>query len=219
MKISLSQKHLFRLLIDVVLVASAFILATFIRLEGNFNTPTGYFLWNEQLFRILPIIIVLKIASFYIFGLYKRFWRYTDVDEILHLAKILAVPSLLMTAPRFFGLKPNAEDLLALSFGALVLDYLLSLSFLSGIRLFRWYLTEQKNVKKRLLNLKDKRKRTLIIGAGEAGNLLIKTISNHPETGLEVVGALDDDETKHKSFLTNQVEVKGFVKDVKHWLA
>jgi FlaA1/EpsC-like NDP-sugar epimerase len=40
-------------------------------------------------------------------------------------------------------------------------------------------------------------RRVLIIGAGEAGRMVAEAISAHPESGLEVIGHLDDDATLH----------------------
>ncbi|MCZ6767564.1 MAG: nucleoside-diphosphate sugar epimerase/dehydratase [bacterium] len=41
------------------------------------------------------------------------------------------------------------------------------------------------------------KKRVLIIGAGEAGSMMVREISAHPQSGLEVVGFLDDDVSLH----------------------
>lgn len=215
----LSVKNFFRILIDLALVALAFVVATFIRLEGDLHGEIGQFLWKEQLLQILPAIVIIKGISFQFAGFYRRFWRYTDVDEIISIAKVLIIPSLLIVAPRLFGYKPSQGDIYAVSYGVFAIDYLMSVLFLSGIRLLRWYIVEQKNIKKRLINLETQRKKTIVIGAGEAALQLIKTVDLHPESGLEIIASLDDDSKKHGMFLANKVEVKGSVEDVKYWVS
>jgi FlaA1/EpsC-like NDP-sugar epimerase len=199
-------------------VALAFSLATLLRLEGSFYTHADKFIWNEQLVKILPIITGLKLLPMAAFGVYKRFWRYTDTDEILHLAKALLVASLIMLIPRLFGYNPHAKDLLAISYGVIIMDYLLSLTFTSGIRLLRAYLVEQKNIKKRLAHMSASARRTLLIGAGEACLQVIKAIDSHPELGLNLVGILDDDKKKQGMNLGKNVPVLGYIKDVKFWV-
>lgn len=178
---------------------------------------TGDFLWGKQLFKILPLVVVLKAIVFQIIGIYRRLWRYTDVSEIIFLAKALAIPSLVFLLPRFFGLRTDQQEILAISYGVVVIDYLIALILLSTTRLARWYFVEQKNIKNRLRNLSSNKKRTLIIGAGEAALQLIRKIKQHPELGLEVIAALDDDVKKHGILLAQNIAVKGSVKDVSYW--
>ncbi len=210
-------KNLFRIFIDAVLVGAAYVLATLIRTEGDIFSPATEFIWNEQLIKILPFIVILKILALQAFGIYRKLWRYTDVDEIIQIAKVLILPAAIMLTPRLLGLKPSNEDLLALSFAVVIIDYLLSIALLSAIRLIRSYLIEQKNIKQRLEKISTSAKRTLIIGAGEAANDLIKVVSQHPELGLKLVAALDDDQRKHNQEIANNIPVKGYIKDLKHW--
>lgn len=214
----MNLKQLFRIFIDLTLIAAAFVIATMIRLEGDIQSTTAKFIWQVQLMQILPYIVLIKLAVLQAIGLYKKLWRYTDVDELIQLAKVMLIPALAMLAPRLFGLKPNAQDILALSYGVIVIDYLLTVSFLFAIRLLRSYLVEQKNIKKRLQKVSSNLQRTLIIGAGEAANELIKVVTSHPELGLKVVGALDDDKRKHNQEIASSVPVKGFIKDVQYWV-
>lgn len=212
------SKNILRIFIDLLLIAISFIMATLIRLEGNFLTSTNHFIWHIQLLKILPFVVLIKMVSLVVFGDYRRFWRYTDIKDIVHLTRSLFVPSIIILIPRFFGASPHDANLWGVSYGVTIIDFLLSLGLLSGVRLLRHFLIEQQNIKKRLLRLQADTKRTLIIGAGEAGLQVVNSLSKHPELGLMPMAVLDDDTQKHGMALTDGVVVKGFVNDVKYWV-
>lgn len=217
--LELSSKNLFRIFIDACLISLSLILATFIRLEGHVTSQIDKFVWNEQLFKVLPFVVAIKIIVLIAFGTYKRFWRYTTVNDLIHISKSLFIASALLLIPRAFGANPRAGDIYALSFGIMAVDFLLSIIILSTLRLFRSYLVEQKNIKQRLRNLNASNKRTLIIGAGEAAIEVIKSVLVHPELGLKVVGCLDDDKVKHGMRIHENIKVYGFIDDVKYWVS
>lgn len=212
-----SLKNLFRILIDLAVIAISWFLATYIRLEGDLSLPVHEYIWFKQLPSHLLLVLGIKFLILFISGTYKKFWRYTSIHEIISLAKVLLIPSLIFLAPRLLGISPVEKNFWAVSFGIVVIDYLLSLSLLSAVRLFRFYLVEQRNIKKRLVIANSNSSRTLIIGAGEAGLQVINSVNAHPELALKIVGALDDDTRKHGMELSQGIQVKGFINDVKYW--
>lgn len=212
-----SIKNLFRIIIDASLIAVAFALATLLRLEANVQSETIKFIWETQLPFLIPAVVGVKAISLISFGTYKRFWRYTDIDEIIHLAKALALPALIFAAPRLLGASPAKANIWAISYGVIAFDFLVSLGLLGAIRMLRYYLVEQRNIRKRLERVNTQKKKALLIGGGEAGLQVIKSVSNHPETGIEIIAALDDDTKKHGMTLSKNVMVKGFTQDVKYW--
>ncbi len=215
-----SIKNLLRIILDLALLVASFYLATYIRLEGSVVTLTEKFIWTQQLPTILPWIIILKVVSLIVWGTYKRFWRYTDSHEIVYLARALALPSLIMVAPRFWGLSPQAADTYALSYGVVLIDFLLSLSLLAGVRLLRYYTVRRLSIYERRAAADPSlgRKRTLILGAGEAGIQVAKALREHPEQGLDPVAALDDDTKKHGMQIARGVTVKGNLAELARWV-
>jgi FlaA1/EpsC-like NDP-sugar epimerase len=213
-----SPKNFLRLFIDLTLLAVAFSLATVIRLEGQVISPADKFIWNVQLIKILPFVVLIELAVLIAFGTYRKFWRYVRINDIVHLARSLVLGSVVLVLPRFFGKTPSSGDLIAISYGVLVINFLLALGFLSTIRLLRFFLLEQKKIKRRLREISTAQKHALVIGAGEAGLEAIKAISTHPELGLKVVAILDDDPKKQGMLLYDDVKVCGFINDVKYWV-
>jgi FlaA1/EpsC-like NDP-sugar epimerase len=209
-------KNLLRIYLDLVLLSGSFILATLIRLEGQVVSNIDKFIWAKQLINVLPMVVLVELVLLMLFGTYKRFWRYTGLNDIMHLARSLSFASLIFLIPRFMGYTPKSFSLIAISYGVIVINFLLSLIFLSAIRMIRSYLVEQRNIRRRLKDISVGQKTTLVIGAGEAGVEVIKAIATHPELGLKVVGVLDDDKRKHK-MKVNGVEVYGPIDEVKYW--
>lgn len=211
-------KNIFRISIDLVLLGLALFLATITRIEGGVISHTDQFIYEVQLWKILPVVITAQLLILFAFGTYTRFWRYTSVNEIIHLSRSLLVAAVLISVPRLLGFSPKNADLLALSYGVIVLDFFIAVAFLSGVRLLRSHLVNQRNIQNRLKHLDGKQKRTLVIGAGEAGLQAIQAIQAHPETGLIVVAALDDDKRKHGMTLDHGITVRGPVEDLKYWV-
>lgn len=216
--LELSVKNLFRIFLDAICLSASLILATVIRLEGHINSSADRFVWYQQLFKILPLVVLVQIAILIVSGSYRRFWRYTTVNDLIFLGRSLLFASSIILIPRFLGLNPKNFDLFAISYGVLAIDFLLALISLSSLRLLRYYLIEQRNIKKRLKEVSSKQKRTLIVGAGEAGIEVVKSIVSHPELGLKIIGLLDDDKKKHGMFIEN-FKVLGAIKDVNYFVS
>jgi FlaA1/EpsC-like NDP-sugar epimerase len=211
-------KNLFRILLDSALLTCAWVLATYIRLEGMINTPADKFIWDVQLIKILPLVVLVQILSLIAFGTYKRFWRYTSVNDLIHISRSIFIAAIVIISPRFLGYNPHTSSIIAASYGIAIIDLLLAISFLASLRLIRSSWVNQKNIQLRLRHLDGTQKRTLIIGGGEAALQVIQSINTHPETGLKIVGVLDDDARKHKMNLVDGVTVYGTTSDVKFWV-
>jgi FlaA1/EpsC-like NDP-sugar epimerase len=218
MKLQLSTKNLLRIVIDISVIIFSYVFATFLRVSPNIDSPTASFILEIQLAHILTMVVGIKLTIFIISGLYQRFWRYTKAEDIVQLAKALLISAIFIILPRFFDQNPNTEHLYAASFGVVAIDFFCSLGLLASVRLFRQYLTDQRNIRRRLKNLSNKLKNTLLIGAGEGGLEVLQALQTHPELGLNVVCVLDDDKQKHSMVMQSKVPVKGYVSDVKHWV-
>lgn len=213
-----STKNLLRIFLDGMLLAFSLTVATVIRLEGEINSGIDRFVWYEQLLKVVPIVVLVQVAVLVFTGSYRRFWRYTTINDLIFLGRSLFFSTVLLSIPRWFGMSPKSGDIFAVSFGVLAINFLLSLILLSSVRLLRYYLIEQRNIKKRLKESSSKQRRTLIVGAGEAGIEVIKSIQTHPETGLKVIAALDDDTKKHGMMIEN-IKVLGAISDVKYYVS
>ncbi len=77
-------------LVDVLLILLIPFLAMFIRLEGQIDSR-----YLGQILHILPLMLVIKIATYAIFGLYNRMWRYASIYEMLVVVGAVTTGSIL----------------------------------------------------------------------------------------------------------------------------
>lgn len=214
-----SLKNLSRILIDICIITVSYIAASNLRVLNTQAKNTSEFIVSEQLMQIIGFIILIKLIVFYFMGIYKKFWRYTKTEDLIQIAQALLISNSIIVLPRLiFGLSPKAHDLFAVSYGVTIIDFFLCVTLLSGIRLIRFYLKEQSNIKARLKTISSKKKNTLIIGAGEGGIEVLQAIKSHPELGLEAKGILDDDTKKFGMNLLGTVPVRGAISDVQYWV-
>lgn len=214
-----SLKSLSRVIIDTSIIAVSYIAASNLRVLNTQGGNTSEFIISDQLIRIIGFIILIKLLIFYFTGIYKKFWRYTKTEDLIQVGRSLLIANLLIVLPRIvLGLSPKAHDLFAVSYGVMIIDFFLSVTLICGVRLLRFYLKEQSNIKSRLKVLSSKTKNTLIIGAGEGGMEVLQAIKNHPELGLDVKGVLDDDSKKFGMSLLGSIQVKGAIIDVQYWV-
>ena len=76
---------------DIILVAFSWYFAYLLRF--NFAIPPDTFVTFH---RILPLIIVIKILTFYLFNLYKGMWRYTSLIDLATILKAGSAASLII---------------------------------------------------------------------------------------------------------------------------
>jgi len=169
---------------DCIAVAISMLTAYFIRFEFSLSSEH----WS-QLFTLIPLSLLFRIPVFYAFKLYSGMWRYTGLVDLVNILKGVIASSLMLTAfllyqSRFIGY----------SRAVLLIDTLLLLLLISGSRvLIRWLLRE------RSVNREKNRCREiklLIIGAGAAGEKVVREIRDNTNVSYSIVGFVDDDAKK-----------------------
>ncbi|HEU5182609.1 MAG TPA: polysaccharide biosynthesis protein, partial [Candidatus Polarisedimenticolia bacterium] len=144
--------------------------------------PPGYF---AQIATTLPVLIAIKLGMFYYFGLYRIVWEYMDVYDLVTIAKAVAAGTV-VTVLLLVGL--TRFD--SYSRVVFVLDSFLLLVLVAGSRLlFRMF-------REYFAHLPRSGRRLLIIGAGDAGELILREIRNNPQMEYQPVGFIDDDRSK-----------------------
>ncbi len=188
MKKLIRNKHFYyMLIIDAMLVAAAYIGAYLLRYEGQLPALE----W-ERIINILPYLLMLKIACFYMFGLYRGMWRYTSLEDLKRVVKATVVSSLILLLTVLY-----AYYFKGYSRAAFIIDWLLTILFVGGVRiLVRLLLTNNITSFWMLAKKGPMDKRMLIIGAGAAGEKAIREIIENPALKLKPIGFLDDDPQK-----------------------
>jgi len=176
-------------------------LAFYLRFEGVIPTDQ-----MELFFRLALIQIPLRLLFFFWYGLYRGMWRYASIEDLMTIFRAVSLSSLsaitfvLFTRNFFPGLPRSA----------FVIDWIFAVTFVGGARfLWRIFLMspfQQKNGKP-----------VLIIGAGDAGEKLLRSILLHG-SDFHVMGLLDDDPAKRNMYI-HGVRVLGSRRELAQWVA
>lgn len=152
--------------IDAALMVISLYLAYAIRFE--FQIPV---IELKGMLRILPIIFVIKLSSFFFFRMYQGVWRYTSLPDLLNITKAVVVSTAgiiiaVLVIYRFVGYPRSV----------FIIDCVLTFLFTSGVRVgIRLYFTRGSGIKifPVLARIRPQRKKILII---EAGSFLLDAI-------------------------------------------
>jgi FlaA1/EpsC-like NDP-sugar epimerase len=180
-------RTLFFVLGDVVLLFFSLYLAFLLRFE--WDIPPIY---SVPLCGV--IFVAVKIPVFALFRLYSMSWSYVGVIELLDIVKATGVSGFLLLILVFlvnpYGVFSGFPR------SVLALDFMLATGFIGGFRLLKRLLHHM------TMNPLKGGRRTLIVGAGNAGELIIRDMWRHQE-GIKYcpVGMVDDDEPKIGNFV------------------
>lgn len=168
----------------LILVVCAYILAFYLRLDFNISRSV----WLLIL-KTLPVFIFVKMVILGYFGLYSGLWRYASIDDIWRIAKAHVLAMLcLIPAIAFFSTFEGFPR------SIFVLDCILSFCLVAGVRFVTRLLREKYRPA-----LGIKQKRVIIVGAGEAGVMVLREARINPKANIEIVGFIDDDRGKKNS--------------------
>ncbi len=172
-----------------VLIASFFAIA--LRYEFELEMIPDYFL--DTIIRFLPFNIVITLVIFFIFKLYNSLWAFAGETELQN----VIVSCFLSAAINGIGLNLVKIEAKAVpdSYYFMYAFSLVTLVFASrfSYRFFR--------SRKHKMQNKNNATRVMIIGAGDAGNSIIKEIVTSNFSTMSVSCIIDDDRTKWGSFI------------------
>ena len=173
---------------DILLFASAPVLAFALRFEG--------FEWGPDQDRSAAIYLActlpLKLYVFWAIGLYRRLWRYAGMVEVERLIAASGLSGLICVAIGIAVLPGLGLTASRVPLSVVFLDALLTALAASLPRLAVRSMGKMGQRRR----LEDAR-RALIVGAGAAGEMIVKELMGHPALGLNPVGFVDDDRSKH----------------------
>src|SRR5919108_740226 len=172
-----------QILVDAALVGLAYFLAYLLRFDQGI--PDRY---NDLLVATIGFVVVGKVAIFAAFGLYQKWWRYVGLRDFETILKAVVVASLVLVGVLFVW-SPTDHDLPR---SIAVMDLLLTAALIGGARLAVRSVVERPPRGSVLA----KGREVLIVGAGEAGQLVVREMQRSPELGQTPIGFIDDDPRK-----------------------
>ena len=184
-----------RIIILIILDMLAVVVASYGALywRFDFSFDGQCMLYMEPATLLLPFDLFLTLIVFWLLKLYKSVWRYASTNELINITaacilcfflQIILVAVLPIQMPRSYY--PMYAFLLMIMVCATRFSYRI-------IRLF--------NSRRRTASKDPEKKNTMVIGAGAAGNAIIKEIESSTYVNLRVMCVIDDDPGCHKKLL------------------
>jgi len=171
---------------DIIAVNAAYFLALWIRFDCQFSSITQYYL--DAYLGFIPIYSFICIIVFALFKLYNSIWRFASFRELFNILFASIITSVL----HVIGITIifRRMTIVYYVFGAIIQLILLVIIRFS----YRFYLMEKKRMA--IDKNDDPSKNVMLIGAGSAGNNILKDIKNSKELHDKVVCIIDDNKNK-----------------------
>jgi FlaA1/EpsC-like NDP-sugar epimerase len=181
------------------------ILSQGLRMDWDFELAH----FSGSLLIVTLLFLVIKLGVLYRAGLYSRFWRYASIDEMGSIIRAGVYILGIELVTFFFLLRPL--NLVTSDFPRSIplLDSMLSILAVGGLR-YSIRLTERLHERQ---SLGRDGRRVLVIGAGEAGMLMVKEMQGNPRLGLLPVGFVDDAPEKQNMRIRG-VQVLGTCREI-----
>src|SRR5688572_10138904 len=135
--------------------------------------------------------LLIKPAVFLGLGMYSRLWRYASVRDLIAVLTAVSVASAAMSVFVAAGVLSGA--LAEFSRAVLFIDWLLTLCATGGLRMAVRLVAENKSQGG---GTPGEARRVLVLGAGDAGSMVVREMRRNPQLLMTPVAYLDDDRSK-----------------------
>ena len=159
-------------------------LSWYVRFDGDW--PRYYDRYLE--WDVVVLVVGVMLPVFIAFGFYNRWWRYVSTQDmwgVLRGVAVAVVAAFLVFAVLDFHPAKVPR-------GIWIIDLLLLLAFVMGVRLLARTLIERPSAR----SLVARGKEVLIVGAGDAAQLILREMLRNPSLGYTPIGLVDDDPRK-----------------------
>ncbi|MCF7954879.1 MAG: polysaccharide biosynthesis protein [Phycisphaerae bacterium] len=145
---------------------------------------------------MLLFMVPIKLVVFGLFRQYSGWWRYVGISDLLVVAKASLISTAIIVAAWYIGwqieyVQLGIKKLVGIGDGIILLDFFITVMTLSGLRMVvRLYHEEFRQENPTGLT------RLLIVGAGDAGEALLRETMRMKNAQYEVIGFVDDNPRK-----------------------
>jgi FlaA1/EpsC-like NDP-sugar epimerase/lipopolysaccharide/colanic/teichoic acid biosynthesis glycosyltransferase len=180
--------------VQCALLVLAQYLAFWIRFDGHIPAK------EMRLFvETAPVVLALRLLFFYPFRLYRGLWRYVSIQDLQSIAASVVLSSgawWLLSRTTFTALHAYPRSVI-------ILDAILSIGFLAGIRLMR-------RVHRELGSASSRTRRVLVVGSGDAGERVLRGVLAAGPCEYRVLGLVDGDPNRRGASIHNTPVLGGF---------
>lgn len=184
---------LYLLIYDILAILMSFFLALWIRFDCEFaRIPSGYI---TMYLKFIPVYIIFSIVVFYLFKLYNSVWQFASFSELnrVSLSSIITfIFNILFGIIFFTYLSESSFNRMPVSY--YIFGSMLQFFFVIGIRFsYRFILLEKSRWIKNVDNISVK---SMLIGAGSAGQMILRDLNSHNKSNENIVCIIDDNPNK-----------------------
>ena len=183
--------------IQLALIFAANLTAFALRFDAHVPPP-----YDQMIWRYMPAVIVIFGSGLWIFGIQRGLWRYVGLHDLgrIFWASVAGSTSFYLLFHVFLGNTEYPRSII-------ILTGLLSGLYLAGVRLgVRWF-------REWLRVLSPSARRVVIVGAGNAAELLVRDMLSQAQSQYRPVGLVDDDPIKRRMKI-HGVPVVGRIEDL-----
>jgi FlaA1/EpsC-like NDP-sugar epimerase len=180
-------RNRYLVLVDIFLTIMSVVVAFALRLDDAFP------LYGRAIGVVILVALLVKPGVYSLFGLYRRLWAYASMNELKIISLAVTTASVVVT-----GIVTLLNAIRLVNVPRLIgpIDWLLSLVVIGGFRFSLRMISESRSTS--IKTRSGKSRKVLIIGAGDAGALVVREMQRNPQLGLRPIGYLDDDASKQK---------------------
>ena len=195
------KRFFFFFISDIILIILSLLLSFLIHFDFNLNIS-----YNSLIIEVGFFFIAIKLVAFSIFKIYRITWRYVGINDLMNLFIALVFAEMLLIV---LSLNTNLIPKLPITGmpkRIFFVDGILSLCLIGGLRISKRMYLEIIRRKGPI----TKGKRTLIVGAGNTGDIIVRDMKRQDFSYFYPVVFLDDDKTKVGTYI-NGVKVLGSI--------
>ncbi len=195
-----NRHRIWQAAIDAGLIALAWFAAFQLRFE---DVPVYYEGYLEA--RVFVVVIAVKLAVFALFGFYNHWWRYVSIRDMWAVARGVLVASLVAAVVIMLW----DPYVVRLPRGIFLIDGVVLLGLIAGVRLLARTVIERPG----RFGIVAHGKEALVVGAGDAGQMIIREMQRNPKLGYTPIALVDDDSRK-RNLRVHGVRVVGTTKEL-----
>lgn len=193
------NREIILLLSDLTLILFSYLIAILVKYHFSSLFFAAYF---HNFTYLLPMIILVNSIFLIVFKIHKTLWEHFGLREVSNITYAMVLSTIVLIILSFimsFGL---------VTMSIIIIAQVFSLFLILNTRyIYRTYRDVKLSYK-----YDDKTKRVVIIGAGDAGNFLLREIRQNPSIKVNIVGFIDDYKVGK---IVNGLKVLGTTKDIK----
>ncbi|MGH3008078.1 MAG: polysaccharide biosynthesis protein [Gaiellaceae bacterium] len=200
MRALFSPHRVWQLLVDAAIVAASWWLAFELRFDHGPNVP-----YTHLLDRTILLVIAIKLVVFIASGFYNRWWRYTSLQDMWGAVRGVVIATLVADVTVYLV---NPVNTVRLPRSIAAYDLLLTLALIAGSRLAARTIVERPGT-----GVVARGKEVVVVGAGDAGRLIVQEMQRSRMLNYTPVGFVDDDPRKRHTRIMG-VRVLGTIEEL-----